>query len=58
MAKQLYCVMEKKRGGVRRRKCWGSTGSKLDAERFAKAMRKNFSDRFTYRVTKIIDKRR
>ena len=58
MAKQLYCVMEKKRGGVRRRKCFGSTGSKRDAEGFAKAMRKNFGDRFTYRVTKIIDKRR
>ena len=57
MAMQLYCVMEKKRGGVKRRKCGYSTGSKRDAEGFAKAMRKNFGDRFTYRVAKVKDKR-
>ena len=53
MAKQLYCVMEKKRGGVRQRRCKTSTGSKREAERFAETLRKNFGDRFTYRVTKI-----
>lgn len=53
MAKQLYCVVEKKRGGVRRRRCYGSTGSKQDAEGFARGMRKNFGVRFTYRVIKV-----
>ena len=50
--RELYCVLEKKRGGVRRRRCHGSLGTKAEAERFAKGMRKNFGDRFTYRVVK------
>ena len=51
-SKVLYCVAETKRGGKRRRYCGGSTGTKNYAGEFAKAMRRNFGDKFTYRVVR------
>ena len=45
-----YYVTEKKRGGVRRRMMFGSTGTKAEAQRYARGVRQSFGDRFTYRV--------
>ena len=50
MAKIQYYVCETKRGGIRKRRCYGSTGTKAEAERYIKGMRKSFGDRFTYRI--------
>lgn len=54
MAKKTerYRVKERKIGGKRWRYCYGSIGTKAEAQSFAKAMRKQFSDRFVYRVVK------
>ena len=45
-----YYVTETKRGGKNRRRCYGSTGTKEQAQRYAVGMRKSFGDKFTYRL--------
>ncbi len=49
--KQLYRCKETPRGGKRGRYC-NQLGDKSHVEGFARAMRKLYGDRYTYRVVK------